>query len=98
MEGEGHRQSWTDQKRAFDMTAVEVKPAARGGSEAVLIVPHDAAGNWEGFRVVKGETGLHAATLGETLACGLFPVGWEGRYEWDGNERAERNGLTCHLR
>ena len=51
----------------LDMTAMRIKPPDRAASESVLVVHHDSVRNGEIFRVVRGETRLHAVTLREPL-------------------------------
>ena len=65
LDGEGHDHAGADQERALDMAAMGREPSDRAPSESVLVVHHDGAGNGEEFNIVSGETGLHAATLGE---------------------------------
>jgi hypothetical protein len=65
MEGQRYRHAWIEEETALDMTAMGIKPPDRAGSESVLVVYHDGAGNGKGFRIVRGETGLHTATVRE---------------------------------
>ena len=51
----------------LDMTAMGIKRPLGTASESVLVVHHDSVRNGEIFRVVRGETRLHAATLREPL-------------------------------
>ena len=62
------------------MAALGVKPPDGATAEPVFVVDYDGARDGEGLRVVRGETGLHAATVRETVARRPFHVGWEVPY------------------
>ncbi len=73
LEGEGYRHAGTDEEIAFDLTAMGIKRPDTASSESVLVVHRNGAGNGETVRVVRGEAGLHAATLRRRLPQGAFP-------------------------
>ena len=80
MEGERHGHPWTHEKIAFDMAMMGIKPPDGAASQSVLVVHHNGAGNGEIFRIVRGEAGLHAATLVESPLEATFHIGWEEVY------------------
>jgi hypothetical protein len=74
---------WTQGHLAFDMAATRIKPPDGARAEVVFVVHDNGAGNREGFRIVRGEAGLHAATLRESSSSRTFHIGREMLYEWE---------------